>query len=152
MDFQEIYMSFKHNGHTHTLCGIQENTPTIIKSHKMEKLLKKGHHGVVGQFNVIQAIESIPSYIYPYLQNVLIHHVQVFEKSKELPPSRGEHDHSIPLTPGSQPPNVQPYRYPFVQKNEIEKIIKELIEASTIHPNTSPYSSAMVTVLKKDGE
>eukprot|EP00253_Pinus_taeda_P010658 PITA_10658 len=77
---------------------------------------------------------------------------QVFDKPDEFPPSRGEHDHSITLVPGAQPPNVCPYRYPFVQKNEIEKIIKELLEAGVIHPSTSPYSSPMVMVLMNDGQ
>eukprot|EP00253_Pinus_taeda_P015731 PITA_15731 len=77
---------------------------------------------------------------------------QVFDKAKELPPCREEHDHSITLVPGAQPPNVQPYRYPFAQKNEIEKIIKELLEAGVVHPSISPYSSLVVMVLKKDEE
>ena len=47
---------------------------------------------------------------------------------------------------------MRPYRYPFVQKNEIEKIIKELLEASVVHPSIKPYSSQMVMVLKKYGE
>eukprot|EP00253_Pinus_taeda_P032665 PITA_32665 len=121
MDFHELYMSFKQNNSTHTL---QVGAPSVINSHRMEKLLKKGHHGLVVQFNAIQ----------------------------ELPPSRGEHDHSITLVPGAQPPNVRPYRYPFTQKNEIEKIIKELLEAGVIRPSISPYSSPVVMVLKKDGE
>eukprot|EP00253_Pinus_taeda_P012319 PITA_12319 len=78
--------------------------------------------------------------------------VLVFDKPHELPPSRGEHDHSITLVPGAQPPNVRPYRYPFTQKNEIEKIIKKLLEAGVIRPSISPYSSRVVMVLKKDGE
>ena len=52
----------------------------------------------------------------------------------------------------TQFPNFCPYRYPFAQKNEIEKIIKELLEVSGIRPNASPYSSQVVMVLKKDGE
>ena len=76
----------------------------------------------------------------------------MLDKPKDLPPSRGEHDHSIPLLPGAQPSNVHPYRYPFAKSNEIEKIIKELLKANVICPNTSPYSSPMVMVLKKYGE
>ena len=86
------------------------------------------------------------------MQQILNKHRQVFDKPKELPPSRGEHDHSITLVLGAQPPNVRPYRYPFTQKNEIEKIIKELLEAGVIRPSISPYSSSVVMVLKKDGE
>eukprot|EP00253_Pinus_taeda_P025585 PITA_25585 len=53
MDFQELYMSFKQNNSTHTLRGLQAGAPSIISSHRMEKLLKKGHHGVIAQFNAI---------------------------------------------------------------------------------------------------
>jgi hypothetical protein len=48
------------------------------------------------------------------------------------------HDHSIPLVPGSLPPNVHPYHHPFSQKNEIEKIVQELLEAGVIHPEYQP--------------
>eukprot|EP00253_Pinus_taeda_P012205 PITA_12205 len=152
MDFQELYMSFKHNNSTHTLRRLQVGSPSIISSHRMEKLLKKGHHGVLAQFNAIQGvkIKSLP--IHLEMQQILNNHLPVFYKPHELPPSRGEHDHSITLVPGVQPPNVRPYRYSFTEKNEIEKIIKERLEAGVIHPSISPYSSSMVMVLKKDGE
>jgi len=53
MDFQELYMSFKQNNSTHNLCGLQAGAPSIISLHRMENLLKKGHHGVIAQFNAI---------------------------------------------------------------------------------------------------
>ena len=65
MDFHELYMRFKQNDHMHTLCGIQAGSPSIISSHRMEKLLKKGHHGVITQFNAIQAIEPTTLHIHP---------------------------------------------------------------------------------------
>jgi len=86
------------------------------------------------------------------MQEILSNHLPVFDKPHELPPSRGENDHIITLVPGAQPPNVRPYRYSFTQKNEIEKIIKELLEAGVICPNISPYSLSVVMVLKKNGE
>ena len=58
MDFQELYMTFKQNNYTHTLRGLQVGAPSIISSHRMEKLLKKGNHGVVAQFNAIEAVET----------------------------------------------------------------------------------------------
>jgi len=118
----------------------------------MEKLLEKGHHGVIAEFNAIQACKPKPVHIHPEIQQILNNHLPVFDKPHELPPSRGEHYDSIALVPGAQPPNVRPYRYPFSKRNEIEKIIKELLEAGIIRPNTSPYSSLVVMVLKKDGE
>jgi hypothetical protein len=151
MDFKELYMSFTKEGHVHTLRGIQAGPPEIVISHHMEKLLKKGHSGIISQFNAIQVMESLTQEIHPDLQLVLNKHHQVFETPKGLPPSHGEHDHGIPLIPGSQPPNVHPYQHPFAQKNEIEKIIQELLEVGVIHPSTSPYSSPVVMVLKKEG-
>eukprot|EP00253_Pinus_taeda_P027778 PITA_27778 len=152
MDFQELYMTFKKNIYTHTLRGLQAGAPSIINSHRMEKLLKKGHHGVIAQFNAIQEIETKSLPIHLEMQQILDNHLPVFDKPHELPPSRGEHDHSITLVSGAQPQNVRPYRYLFTQKNKIEKIIKELLEVGVIHPNISPYSSPVVMVLKKDGE
>jgi hypothetical protein len=117
----------------------------------MEKLLKKGHHGVISQLNSIQVHDQSSPTVHLDLQLVLDKHHRVFETPTDLPPSRGEHDHCIPLLPGSQPPNVRPYRYPFAQKNEIEKIVQELLEVGVIRPSTSPYSSPVVMVLKKEG-
>jgi hypothetical protein len=75
----------------------------------------------------------------------------VFSTPQGFPPSRGVHDHSIPLIPGSLPPNICPYCHPFSQKNEVEKIVQELLNADVIRPSTSPYSSPVVMVLKKEG-
>lgn len=53
MDFEELYMSFKQNNHIHTLRGLRSGDPTIIISHPMEIILKKGHHGGIAHFNTI---------------------------------------------------------------------------------------------------
>jgi hypothetical protein len=85
------------------------------------------------------------------LQALLSKHQMVFSTPQGLPPSRGVHDHSIPLVPGILPPNIRPYHHPFSQKNEIEKMVQEILTAGIIHPSTSPYSSPVVMVLKKEG-
>jgi hypothetical protein len=115
----------------------------------MEKLLKKGHSGIISQLHAIQEIEtpSVPQ----DLQSILSKHQVVFSTSKGLPPSHGFHDHSIPLVPGSLPPNIHPYPHPFSQKNEIDKIVQELLNTGVIHPSTSPYPSPVVMVLNKEG-
>jgi hypothetical protein len=79
------------------------------------------------------------------LQALLSKHHTVFSTPQGLPPSRGVHDHSIPLVP----PNIRPYRHPFAKKNEIEKMVQELLTSRVIHPSTIPYSSPVVMVLKK---
>ena len=47
-------MRFTQEAHTYTLQGLQVGSPEIISSHWMEKLLKKGNHGVISQLNAIK--------------------------------------------------------------------------------------------------
>jgi hypothetical protein len=115
----------------------------------MEKLLKKGHSSIIVQLHSIQAVETPP--VHPDLQAIISHHHTIFQTPQGLPPSRGDHDHSIPLILGSLPPNVRPYHHHFSQKNEIEKIVHGLLEASVIHPSTIPYYSPIVMVIEKEG-
>jgi hypothetical protein len=149
MDFQNLTMQFDQGGHKHKFQGITVGSPEIISSHRMEKLLKKGHSGVIAQLHAIQATEIPP--MPQDLQALLSKHQIVFSTTQGLPPSCGVHDHSIPLVLGSLPPNIRPYRHPFAQKNEIEKMVQELLTAGVIRPSTSPYSSPVIMVLKKEG-
>ena len=117
----------------------------------MEKLLKKGHSIIISQFHAIQGYDTTPLDLPLALQQVLDTYISLFERPTRLPPTRGEDDQSIPLLPGSHPPNVRTYRYQFPKNNEIEKIIKEILAIRVIHPCTNPYSSPIVMVLKKEG-
>ena len=69
---------------------------------------------------------------------------------KGIPPIR-DHDHAIHLIPGSVPQNIRPYRYPYVQKNEIELMIAEMLEVGIMQPSQSSFSSLVVLVHKMDG-
>jgi hypothetical protein len=149
MDFKELTIQFNQEGHQYKFQGIIFGSPEVISSHRMEKLLKKGHSGVIAQLHAIQATEtpSMPQ----DLQALLSKHQMVFSTLQGLPPSCDVHDHSIPLVPERLPPNIRPYRHAFSQKNEIEKMVQELLNAGVIHPSTSPYFSPIVMVLKKEG-
>jgi hypothetical protein len=114
----------------------------------MENFLKKGHSKIITQLNAIQEIET--PFVHPDLQSILSKHHTIFSTPYGLPPSRGVHDHSIPLVLGSRPPNVRPYRHPFSQRNEIENFFQELLDAGVIRHSTSPYYSPVVMVLKKE--
>ncbi|XP_057747483.1 uncharacterized protein LOC130966679 [Arachis stenosperma] len=74
----------------------------------------------------------------------------VFQSSYSLPPQR-THDHAIVLKDSVEIPNIRPYRYPHYQKAEIEKIINEMLQIGIIRPSTSPFSSPVILVKKKDG-
>jgi hypothetical protein len=116
----------------------------------MRKLLKKGHHGVIAQLCSLYVQTSILSAPL-YLQIVINNHSKVFgEIPKGLPPAR-DRDHVIHLQPGSVPPKIRPYRYPYAQKSDIEHVIQEMLEFIIIQPSQSSLSSPMVMITKKDG-
>ena len=61
------------------------------------------------------------------------------------------HDHAIHMIPGSVPPNIRPYRYPYIQKSEIERMVAEMLEAGIIQSSQSYFYALVVLVHKKDG-
>lgn len=75
---------------------------------------------------------------------------EIFSAPEGLPPHR-KIDHKIQLREGKNPINVRPYRYSYHQKNEIEKLVSDMLFSGIIQPSTSPYSSPVLLVKKKDG-
>lgn len=82
------------------------------------------------------------------LQGVLGQFSDVFATSEGLTSSRAR-DHQIVLKPGAEPPNIR--LIPQVQKNEIEKLVSEMLASGIIRPSNSPFSSPVLLVKKKDG-
>lgn len=60
------------------------------------------------------------------------------------------HDHAISLIASHEPICVRPYRYPHIQKTEIEKQVRELLSLGMIRPSKSAFSSPVILVRKKD--
>ena len=79
------------------------------------------------------------------IEDILHEYKDVFEEPKQMHPMR-ECDHAIPLKEGSEPPMLRPYRVPHMQKTEMEKKIKELLDASVIRPSKSPYAAPIILV------
>ena len=101
----------------------------------MKKLLKKEQRGVIAQLCLLD-VSTSESSIYPDLQKFMDNHSKVFETPKGLPPMH-DHGHDIHLIPGSVPPNIRPYRYPYVQKSEIERMVAEMLEVGVIQLSQS---------------
>ena len=85
----------------------------------------------------------------PDVQKLLTEFEDVFEEPKALPPHRS-FDHAITLQNNAQPVNSRPYRYSLLQKDEIERQVKEMIDAGLITPSLSPFASPVLLVKKKD--
>ena len=71
-------------------------------------------------------------------------------RSQSTTPPR-THDHHIPLLPHTTPVNSKSYRYSPLHKTEIERQVKELLQAGLIDHSSSPFASPVLLVQKKDG-
>ncbi|XP_017233746.1 uncharacterized protein LOC108207825 [Daucus carota subsp. sativus] len=149
-------MRFEKGGELVTLVGDPSLVRTKISLKAMYKTLKKSGGGYLIE---CQAVEKgslqgnkhqMASHIPEFLRPLITQYQKVFDSPKGLPPSRG-HEHSIVLKAGSDPVGVRPYRYPQNQKDEIERLITEMLAAGIIRPSTSPFSSPVLLVKKKDG-
>jgi hypothetical protein len=119
MDFKALTMQFDQEGHQYKFQGITFGSSEVISSHRMEKMLKKGHSGVISQLHAIQATETP---LVPHdLQALLSKHQMVFSTPQGLPPSHGVHDHSIPLVPRSLPPDTVHITTPSHKKMKLRK-------------------------------
>ncbi|KFK38387.1 hypothetical protein AALP_AA3G106900 [Arabis alpina] len=124
-------------------------TPVSLKA--FWKVVSTEGEGMIVELNNCQQAGAEQQHNIPKdLQEVLVVFDQVFEEPQGLPPSRGR-EHSITLEPGSRPVTVRPFRYPQVQKAEIEKQVAVMLAAGIIRESTSPYSSPVLLVRKKDG-
>lgn len=74
----------------------------------------------------------------------------IFELPRELPPKR-EVDQRIVVAEGQPPINVRSYKYGHAQKDEIEKLVGEMLAPRIIRPSQSPFSSPVLLIRKKDG-
>ncbi|KAK1435415.1 hypothetical protein QVD17_01178 [Tagetes erecta] len=82
------------------------------------------------------------------LNSILSKYELIFQAPSTLPPTRS-YDHGITLST-SAPICVRPYRYPHIQKTEIEHQVRELLAMGMIRPSKSAYSSPVILVRKKD--
>jgi hypothetical protein len=74
----------------------------------------------------------------------------VFAAPEGLPPARAC-DHHIHLKPHTEPVAVRPYRYPQLQKDELELQCEAMLRQGIIRPSTSPFSAPVLLVKKQDG-
>lgn len=84
------------------------------------------------------------------VDDLLLEFAKVFEVPVGLLPLRG-HEHQIIFKEGSSPICEWPYRDLFYQKTEIEKIVHEVLETSSIRVSQSHFSSPILLVRKAYG-
>lgn len=85
----------------------------------------------------------------PMIKSLLKQYSDIFEVPKGLPPKRTI-DHHILTLLEQKPINARPYKYGHAQKEEIEKLVTEMLQVGVIRPSHNSYSSSVLLV-KKDG-
>lgn len=146
--FLEKLMIFETNGHRHVLKGISKRQGSLDASDLVE-LLTNNHPDVIAQILSPDTI-SISIDIHPQISTLLCTFADLFTTPDGLPPRRSI-EHHITLHPNTSPVNVRPYRYAHSQKAELENQVKEMLVQGTIRPSSSPFSSPVLLVRKKEG-
>lgn len=77
------------------------------------------------------------------LSKLLANFEDLFQEPSGLPPLRSC-DHRILLLPGIGSIMVWPYRYPHLQKDEIERQCDRMLQQGIIRPSRSPFSSLVL--------
>ncbi|KAK9195245.1 hypothetical protein WN943_003365 [Citrus x changshan-huyou] len=140
---------FTWKGQTVQLTGYDSLPLTLANHGEINRLLLQEKQGIFFQIMAITtSVADISAH--SIITKVLEIYSGIFAEPTELTPERLI-DHRIPLLPGSSPVNVRPYRYPHFQKQEIDRLIRELLDAGLIWHSVSPYSSLVLLVKKKDG-
>jgi len=85
----------------------------------------------------------------PELELLLHTYSSVFSSPSGIPLPRS-HVHHIPLLKGLNPVKIRPYRYPHSQKEEIEKLVENILREGSIQHSSNPFSSPIILVKKKD--
>ena len=145
-DYNKLTMSFQQGGKPCMFQGLRPPMVTTLSDKELVNL-----NGTPLFFQIIPTHETASVNDHPAdLAQVLTEFEPVFIVPHTLPPVR-THDHHIPLQPNQEPVVFRPYRYPYYQKAEIEKMLKEFLDLGLICPSTSPFSSSVLLVKKADG-
>jgi hypothetical protein len=144
-------LSFRHHGRKVQLHGVSASTASCaeITVHQLEALDKMDSICHLVHFSDIKDTVSEQPCPAP-IQVLLTKFGSLFDEQQGLPPCR-VFDYRIQLLHGSHPVNLRPYQYNSEQKTEMERQIAEMLHQGIIRSSTSPFSSLVLLVQKKDG-
>lgn len=149
-DWVNHCLAFQHKDKFVKLQGVAAPQDTTVREMPIEQLVKWYKGNEVWAVAIVQTNTEVKTAPLPTeIQTVLEEFSDVFANPTELPPER-PYDHAIPLQNGATPVNARPYRYSPAHKDEIEKQVKQMLEAGVIVPSMSPYASPVLLVQKME--
>jgi hypothetical protein len=148
-----LTMSFRDaSGLRVVLRGMSRGAPRIVSMKRMENIFHHNDVAYVAECLITTRKDSKGRENYhPRIRKILSQYEPVFGLIPlGRPPDRGI-EHTIVLEEGATTVITTPYMHPKRFKDEIKKSIEEFLVMGHIKPNTSPFSSLVILVLKKDG-
>ena len=125
-NFMQLIIKFYSKEKQVTLHGKRGGDITTICTQQMENVLHKACSGFLVQLEQ-QTKGELTEFEDPNLLPLLAEFSNIFDEPRNLPLTC-RHDHCIMILPGKSSANTQPYQYPHLQKDEIEWIVKEMLE------------------------
>lgn len=147
VDWSIHELGFKHRGRMVTLVGEPDLQGRMFSLQSLSVVSGVSSKRVSVE---LSSHKVVPLPLNAELQTVLDSYPYVFTVPISLPPPLG-HDHRIQLLPGVTAVSVRPYRYPRATMEVMEKMVLEMLQAGIIRTSTSPFSSPVLLVKKKDG-
>jgi hypothetical protein len=134
------------------LQGITGNSAKVVTTKRMEAIFRREEIVYAAERRISARVDEQGKVHYTLeIQEIIGKHNKVFGPIPPgMPPDRG-FEHIIELETGAKPVITTPYKHPKKYKDEIEKVIKELLDMGHIRPSSSPFASSVVLVKKKDG-
>ncbi|GJZ33214.1 ty3-gypsy retrotransposon protein [Tanacetum coccineum] len=150
VNWKKLTMSFEIDNKRVMIKGDRGLCRSLVSYKALLRSLQKKKGGFLVEMKSLDESSELSTKQPEEHNQILAESEDVFHLPRGLPPHR-DHEHAIVLKEGTTLISVRPYRYPYAQKNEIEKLVKEMLEAGVIQPSSSPFSSPVLLVKKKDG-
>lgn len=116
-----------------------ETSLKLMSGKGIKKLLQKTTGGIITQLFHIKAYRAkvdVPE----HLQAILRDFEEVFQEQQDLPPIRSL-EHKNEVKEGVKPMFIKPYRQSHFLKNEVERLVKEMLDQGLVSPSSSPFAS-----------
>ena len=148
-DYNDLTMKFLHQGQLIELKGTTDMHLLAVSPPQLRHMLQTQSVSEFFHIRVCPPTSPSPT-THPEILSILDQFGPLFQPPTTLPPSRST-NHSSHFLPNSPPVNTRPYRYPNFQKQEIESQVSAMLHNGIIRPSTSPFSSPVLLVKKRDG-
>ncbi|TYJ96445.1 Ty3/gypsy retrotransposon protein [Cucumis melo var. makuwa] len=156
-DWKNLTLTFYDNEKQICIKGDPSLTKARVSLNNLVKSWEEQDHGYLIECRSIEVAELNELMIHQKEEReefeeklipILNQFSDIFEWLEKLPPRRSI-EHHIHLKEGTNPVNVRPYQYAYHQKEEMERLVNEMLASGIIRPSASPYSSPVLLVKKK---